>query len=151
MKIIIGSDHRGYELKEKLKKKFEKENMQFVDVGTNEVKREDFPKFAFLVGENMTQNSLGVLICGSGGGMVIAANKVKGARCVMCYSEKEVIRAREHDHCNVLALASEKTSSKKAFKMIKKAMETPFLEGRYKDRIEMIQRYESGLQEHGSK
>ena len=144
MKFVIGSDHRGYKLKEELKKRFEKENIKYIDVGANSADIEDFPKFAFLVAEKLQEKKdyFGITICGSGGGMVIASNKVKGARAVMCFTKKDVIRARGHDDCNILVLASEKTSVKKAFKMVK-AMNSEFLKGRYSKRLQLILEYEN--------
>ncbi len=106
--IYLGADHRGFPVKERVKKALDSLGYKYKDLGTHSAEEmSDFPDFAFAVGEKIaadpdTKNALGVLSCGSAGGMVIAANKVKGVRGVHAMSPELASRAREHDDANVL-------------------------------------------------
>jgi len=110
MKVFIGSDHRGFELKESIKKWLEENEHNVVDCGNSVYdKDDDFTDFSILVAENVTKDisSMGIVICGSAGGVTIAANKVVGARCVTAISKTDVSHNRRHNNANVLALSSD--------------------------------------------
>lgn len=145
MKIAIGSDHRGYELKVQLLDKLIENGFECVDYGCFSNERCDYPVFAFKVGEAVSKKecSYGVVICGSGDGVCIATNKVKGIRCSCHQNSEDVVRAKAHDNINVLAIAAEKTSVIEAIQMINSLVNTQFLNGRYQERINMIEEYEN--------
>ncbi len=144
MKIAICSDHRGYGLKTKLVEKMVENSLSFEDYGCFSEERCDYPVFAFKVGEAVKnkQCDLGVVICGSGDGVCISANKVKGIRCICAKDTSHVKRAREHVNINVLALAAEETNVEEAYEMLQVFIETKFLEGRYQERLDIIDEYE---------
>ena len=146
MKIAICSDHRGYKLKSELVKKLNENNISFEDYGCFSEERCDYPIFALKVGESVREKKcdLGIVICGSGDGVCIAANKVKGIRCVCAKDSSHVKRAREHVNINVLALAAEETDVKQAYEMLETFITTKFLEGRYQERLDLIDTYEEG-------
>lgn len=104
MKIVIGSDHRGYKTKIKLIKYLKQKGFQVEDIGTNHEETVDYTDFAFEVGERVAKKEFdfGVLICGTGMGMVIAANKVKGVRAVNPKDSKTALLCRHHNDANVL-------------------------------------------------
>ena len=144
MKIAICSDHRGYELKNKLIEKLVDSGISCEDYGCFSNERCDYPPFAFKVGEAVSSNkcNYGIVVCGSGDGVTIAANKVKGVRCICVKDKEHVVRAKEHVNVNVLAFAAEETSANEAFEMVKTLISTAFLHGRYEDRTKMIEEYE---------
>ena len=144
MKIAICSDHRGYNLKCDLVKKMQENNIPFEDYGCFSEERCDYPVFAIKVGESVSKKDcdLGVVICGSGDGVCISANKVKGIRCICATDSNHVKRAREHVNINVLALAAEETKVDEAYEMLKTFIGTKFLEGRYEERTKLIDEYE---------
>ena len=146
MKIAICSDHRGYKLKSELVKKMQDNAISFEDYGCFSEERCDYPVFALKVGESVKNKKcdLGVVICGSGDGVCISANKVKGIRCICAKESSHVKRAREHVNINVLALAAEETDVNEAFKMLQTFMTTKFLEGRYEERLNLLEKYENG-------
>ena len=145
MKIAICSDHRGYDLKNELIQKLLENEMVCDDYGCFSKERCDYPPYAFKVGEavaNQTCN-YGIVICGSGDGVTISANKVDGIRCVCVKDKEHVIRAKEHVNVNVLAFSAEETNVDEALEMVKTLIATPFLHGRYEERIKMIDEYEA--------
>ena len=146
MKIAISCDHRGYELKTELVKKLLENDIMCEDYGCFNTERCDYPLFAFKVGEAVRDDKCeyGVVICGSGDGVTIAANKVKGIRCICAKDTPHVVRAREHVNINVLALSAEETTVEEACEMVKTFVSTKFLQGRYEERTQMIDEYEKG-------
>ena len=106
MKIYIAADHAGFAVKEKLKQLLEQKGMQYEDLGTDSEKPVDYPDYAATVAKKVTvdTDARGILICGTGTGMVIAANKVKGIRAVVCYDAFTAHMAREHNNANILCL-----------------------------------------------
>ena len=144
MKIAISSDHRGYLLKKDLVKKLTENSIEVEDFGCFSEERCDYPIFAFKVGEavNKKECDFGVVICGSGDGVTIAANKVKGIRCICTKDNAHVIRARQHVNINVLALSAEETNLEEAYNMVKTFISTECLLGRYEERTKMIDKYE---------
>ncbi len=146
MKIAFGCDHRGYLLKKELIKKVEKElGYVCIDCGCDSEERCDFPMYAFKVGELVSEKSVdyGIVICGSGDGVCVASNKVKGVRATLVVNENDAIRSKAHINANVLALGAEKTSLDEAFKIVKGLVDTEFLKERHQVRIEMIEKYEN--------
>ena len=145
MKIAIGSDHAGFKLKEEIKKYLEAEKIAYKDFGTSSEESTDYPEFAFAVAKDVAAGKFdrGILICGSGVGMTIAANKVKGIRAVNAYDEYAARQSREHGDCNVLCLAGRKLKIDQALKIVDIWLKTPFSnEERHLRRIKQIERGE---------
>lgn len=144
MKIGIASDHRGYELKEKLKEALIKENYEVIDYGTNSKESTDYPDYAFILGENVVNKNVdyGVAICGSGIGISIACNKVKGVRCAKVTTKEEAEVTRIDNDSNIVAFG-EKTSFEDALEIVKTFINTKFsnLE-KHNRRINKIKSYE---------
>lgn len=146
MKIGIASDHRGYNIKEKLIKYLKKIGHDVIDYGTNDEKSVDHPIYAFKLCEDV-ENSVekGILICGTGIGMSIAANKVKGIRCAKVSSVQEAKLSRQHNNANVIAISSN-MSLFKTKKIINKFLTTDFLnEEKYIKRNKMVDEYVTKL------
>lgn len=144
MKILIANDHRGLELKNKLQSYLTKKNYIVENLGTDAEKPVDYPALAFVLSEKIDNDTLGILICGTGIGMSIAANKVKGIRCAKVNSVEEARLCREHNNANVIAISSN-LSTIKAKKIIKNFIETNFSnDDRHQKRIDMIDNYERG-------
>ena len=144
MKIGITSDHRGYDLKELIKKEFKRDDVELIDYGTNSEESVDYPDFAFKLANDVRDKivDFGVTICGSGFGMSIACNKVKGIRCAKVSNSEEAKYTREDNDSNIVAFG-EKTSEKEALEIVKTFINTPFsnLE-KHMRRIEKITEYE---------
>jgi RpiB/LacA/LacB family sugar-phosphate isomerase len=126
--IIIGSDHRGYKLKEEIKNEFKK-NYKIIDVGTNSEDRCDYPFFSNEIGKFVSEdhlNKVGIGICGSGMGIIIPAGKHKTIIATRCLSIKDAESSRKHNNSNVLGISADKTSLKNAIEIIQIWLETPF-------------------------
>lgn len=146
MKIGIASDHRGYNKKEKIIKYLKKMGYEVIDYGTNSEKSVDHPIYAFKLCENV-ENSVekGILFCGTGIGMSIAANKVRGIRCAKVSSVREARLSREHNNANVIALSSS-MSLIRTKKIIDTFLKTNFLnEEKYVKRNKMVDDYVTKL------
>lgn len=146
MKISFCSDHRGYELKIKLIEKIKKElGYECIDNGCDSVDMCHFPVFAFKASELVASKKAdyGIVICGSGDGVCVASNKVKGIRCTLVVNKEDAYRAKAHINANVLAIGAEKTSLDEAFEIVKNLVDTEFLKDRYQLRIDMISEYEN--------
>jgi ribose 5-phosphate isomerase B len=150
IKVGIGSDHRGYQLKEKLKLFLVREGYEIADFGVFSEERADYPLIAFelcnhiktIPNPQKPTIEWGILICGSGLGMSIAANKVKGIRAALCLDPEMARRAREHNNANVLVLAADFTHYKSAQKIVRVFFNTKFLKGRHRTRLSQIRKYE---------
>ncbi len=144
MKISLGADHAGFELKEKIKKLLLQQGLEVSDQGTLSSEAVDYPDYARKVGEQVANHSadLGILVCGSGIGMSIAANKVPGVRAANVSSEYEAELSREHNDANVLTLGARLISDQNAFQIVQKWLETPFAGGRHQRRVEKISQIE---------
>lgn len=143
--IYIGGDHAGFEVKEKIKRHLNEIGVRFLDLGPAKYdKNDDYPDYAFKVGEAVAKNNgRGILICGSGSGVTIAANKVRGIRAVAAYDEMIAKLSREHADTNILCLSAWNTSFGKIKNIIDVWLRTKFSnESRHKRRIEKIKRYE---------
>ena len=141
--IYLGADHRGYNLKEELKKFLEQKKVKFQDLGNLEYDEEDdYPDFAKKVAEKISSNSKkdnGILICGTGIGMSIVANKFKEVRAGICLSGYMAKRAVEEDNINILCLAADITDTGTSEKIIKEWLKAKFKnEERHKRRLEKI-------------
>jgi len=139
-KIYISSDHAGYNLKENIKRKFKKKYI-FLDLGTNNSKVSvNYPDFAHRLCKKVSNNSknIGILVCGSGMGMSMAANKHKKIRAAVCYSVKNTKLSRLHNNANIITLGSRLTKKDTAFKCIEAFINTKFEGGRHKKRVEKI-------------
>ena len=139
-KIYISSDHAGYNLKENIKRKFKKKYI-FLDLGTNNSKVSvNYPDFAHRLCKKVSNDSknIGILVCGSGMGMSMAANKHKKIRAAVCYSVKNTKLSRLHNKANIITLGSRLTKKDTAFKCIEAFINTKFEGGRHKKRVEKI-------------
>jgi ribose 5-phosphate isomerase B len=146
MKIALGSDHAGFELKEKLRGYLQQKGIIVDDRGTKSPESVDYPDYARLVGEDVIKNraDFGILVCGSGIGMSIAANKIAGIRAVNAHDETEAHLAREHNNANILTLGGRFLDESTAQKIIDKWLSTPFAGGRHGTRVEKISEIERG-------
>ena len=144
-RIAIGSDHVGYPLKEEIKKYLEELGYGYQDFGAHSVERTDYPLFAKDVTSavSSSQTVLGILICGTGVGMSIAANKVKGIRAVVCSEPYSAMLSRQHNNTNILALGSRVIGPELARMIIKAWLEAEYEGGRHAARVEMISQIEA--------
>ena len=139
-KLFISSDHAGYKLKEDIKKKFSKK-YNFQDLGTdNSNVSVNYPDFAHKLCKKITNNAknIGILVCGSGMGMSMAANRHKKIRAAVCYSIKNTKLSRLHNNANIITLGSRLTKKNTAFKCIEVFMSTRFEGGRHSKRVKKI-------------
>jgi ribose 5-phosphate isomerase B len=143
-KIAIGADHAGWELKDKIKAHLAQQGFEVDDKGTASSESVDYPDFAKSVGEEVAhkQADLGVLVCGSGIGMAIAANKVPGVRAANVTTEYEAQMSREHNDANVLALGARILDEQKALTIVDKFLQTQFAGGRHQRRVDKISEIE---------
>ena len=142
MKIIIGSDHRGYTLKKLIKQNFKEKEIELLDAGTdNGNDNVDYPIFTKRVCEAVLSGEAdrGILICGSGIGVSIAANRFPKIYAALCWTPEIARLAREHDLANVLALAADFTSPEDALKIAESWLKAEFLGGKYQRRLEMLE------------
>ena len=139
-KLFISSDHAGYNLKEQIKKKFNKK-FSFIDLGTHNSKISvNYPDYAHKLCKKVANNSknMGILVCGSGMGMSMAANRHKKIRAAVCYSLKNTKLSRLHNNANIITLGSRLTKKNTAFKCIDIFINTKFEGGRHKKRVRKI-------------
>ncbi len=145
--IYIGSDHRGYKLKEILKNYLRELNYAWKDLGANELNPDDdYPDFVLAVAKKVAEdleNNRGILICGSGVGVDIVANKIKNIRSALCFDVKQAQMSRNDDNANVLSLPADYISESLAKEIVKIWLETPFSGSEhYVRRIEKIKKIE---------
>ena len=140
MKIALASDHAGFTEKEKLKPLLTELGVDFVDLGTLSEASVDYPDYAQKVAEHVALRSVdqGLLVCGSGTGMAITANKVPGVRAAVAWSEETARLARQHNDANVLAIGARTTPENEIPKIVKTWFETSFEGGRHADRVAKI-------------
>ena len=139
-KIFISSDHAGFNLKECIKNNLIKKRIKVIDLGPSNNNKVDYPLFAHKLSKKVQQNIkyIGILVCGSGTGMCITANKYKKIRAAQCFSEKSTKLSRLHNDANVITLGSRLISKKKALKFINIFLKTKFEGGRHLKRIRRI-------------
>jgi ribose 5-phosphate isomerase B len=145
--IYLGADHRGYLLKEKIKEHLRSQNIDFIDLGAKEyIKEDDYPLIAFKLAEEVVKDygSLGILICGSGVGATVAANKVNNIRAALCFSVDQTRAARHDDNINLLCLSANAVSDEDNLIIVDTFLSTLFgAEERYIRRLRQITDYES--------
>jgi ribose 5-phosphate isomerase B len=138
-KIYIASDHAGFRLKSFIIKEYlGKKKCNFVDLGTNSDKSVDYPKFAKTLCKNINKSSMGILICGSGIGVSISANRYKHIRASLCHNVKAAKMTRKHNDSNVICLKGRPFVKKNIFAMLNAYFKTEFDKGRHLRRISQI-------------
>jgi len=144
MKIALGADHAGFELKDKIKQHLSEQGIEVQDEGTNTADSVDYPDFARKVAETVADQraTLGVLVCGTGIGMAISANKVPGIRAANCDTVFEAQMSREHNDANVLALGARILKPEAAMEIVDSWIKTNFAGGRHQRRVEKIHEIE---------
>lgn len=147
MRIAIGSDHRGYHLKEQLIALLRTKGHEVDDEGTCGPDSVDYPDFAALVAKKISQRTAdrGILICGTGIGMAIAANKFPGVRAAPCNDEVTAEISRRHNDLNVLCLSADMLSPRTVERMVEVWLATPFEGGRHERRVEKIHELEEKI------
>lgn len=143
--IAIGSDHGGYKLKEEIKKYLKEKQIQYQDYGVMNEERTDYPIIAKEVAESIQSKECdnGILICRSGLGMSIVANKFKGIRCTPCHNENTAKYSRLHNNSNILAIGADDVTVNEAICILRMWLATEFEGGRHQERLEMIKNIES--------
>jgi ribose 5-phosphate isomerase B len=139
--IAIGSDHAGFELKQKIAQYLETQNIAIIDLGTYTLASCDYPDYAHTVAEAVAHQvaDYGVLVCGSGQGVAITANKHQKIRAALCWNAEIVALAREHNDANILCLPARYITESDAITMLKTFLDTPFAGGRHQTRVDKIQ------------
>ena len=139
-KIFISSDHAGFKLKESIKDYLSKKKINFQDLGPNKNVKVDYPDFAHNVARKVkiNKNNVGILVCGSGIGMDMAANRHKNIRAALCYSAKATKLSRQHNNANVMALGARLTKKNVALKCVDIFLKTNFVGGRHLKRVKKI-------------
>lgn len=143
--IAIGSDHGGYRLKEEIKKYLEEKEIEYIDCGTFNEESVDYPEIAKTVALEVQngQCDKGIIICRSGIGMSMVANKFKGIRCAKCNDEQEAKFSRMHNNANMLALGADYMDSNKAVRIVRTWIATEFDGGRHEQRLKIIEEIEN--------
>jgi len=139
-KICIASDHAGFALKELIKDKLIEQNISIIDLGPNNENSVDYPDFAKKVSNRVKtkKSDVGILVCGSGTGMAISANKIRGIRAAVCYNLKSTTLSRQHNNANIISIGSRLTKKKTAINLVLKFLQTKFEGGRHLRRIKKI-------------
>lgn len=141
-KVILGSDHAGYDLKELIKEFLAEEKIDFYDVGCYSKESCDYPDYARLVAKELKMNDddvMGIVICGSGNGINMAMNRFKGIRSALCWKPELAELARKHNNANVMALPSRFIEATSAIQCVKKFLTTEFEGGRHLNRINKLE------------
>jgi ribose 5-phosphate isomerase B len=143
--VAIGSDHGGFELKEKLKAQLNEWGYECLDFGCHDKNAVDYPDIAFLVGESVasSENIVGIMLDGAGIGSGMVINKIPGARCAVCWDLSSVINSREHNNANVLSIGGQYIGEGLAKQMVKTWLETPYAGGRHDRRVTKMMEIES--------
>tara|TARA_Y100000590_G_scaffold307724_1_gene347447 strand:+ start:56 stop:505 length:450 start_codon:yes stop_codon:yes gene_type:complete len=139
-RIILASDHAGFNLKENIKKYLLKKRKKILDIGTHNTDSVDYPVFAHKLSNKMKgrNNQIGILICGSGTGMNMTANRHKNIRAALCYDVKSTKLSRKHNNANVMAIGARLTKKNVALKCVEAFIQTGFKAGRHLRRIKKI-------------
>ena len=140
MKIAVAADHGGYKLKEKVKEHLLERGIEVEDLGTHSEESVDYPIYGKLCGEAVAsgQADLGVVVCGTGIGISIAANKVHGIRCGLCTSVEMAHLTKQHNNANILALGGRTTGEELAMEIVDGWLDTQYEGGRHQRRVEML-------------
>ena len=139
-RIILASDHAGFNLKEVIKKFLIKKRKKVLDLGTDNTNSVDYPDYAHLLSKKIKRNNkqFGILICGSGIGMGITANRHRNIRAALCHNVKSAKLSRQHNNANVIAIGARLTKRKVALKCVDTFIKTEFVGGRHLRRIKKI-------------
>ena len=139
-KICIASDHAGYNLKDYIKDLLIQNDISVIDLGTVNKDSVDYPDYAKKVSKRIKtgKSDIGILVCGSGTGMAISANKIKGIRAAVCYNLRSTRLSRQHNNANIISLGSRLTKKKIAFKLVSAFLNTKFEGGRHLRRVKKI-------------
>jgi ribose 5-phosphate isomerase B len=143
--IVIGSDHAGWELKEAVKAHLQSKKIAVSDLSEPSLNpADDYPKYSFRVAKAVASGTFdrGIIICGTGIGASIAANRVKGVRAALCLTEEMAVLSRKHNNANVLVLGGRLTVSEKAFSIIEAWLSTAFEGGRHEGRVRQLDKME---------
>ncbi len=142
--IAIGADHGGFKFKEEIKKYLDETDIKYKDFGTYSEERTDYPIYAEKVSKSIQNKECenGILICKSGAGMTIAANKFKGIRATIGFNQDVIKASKADDNINVLVLCSEYMTVSQAIAIVRVWLGTPFKGGRYEERLQMIENIE---------
>ena len=142
--IAIGADHGGYALKEEVKKYLDEIGIEYKDFGTDSAERADYPIYAKEVAKAVQTQECekGILICGTGFGMTILANKFKGIRCASCWNEDVARLLKEHNNANIIALPGRFINVSQAVAMLRAWFGAEFMAGRHTERLQMIEEIE---------
>lgn len=142
--IVIGADHGGFKLKEEIKKYLDEKKIEYVDKGTFSEESVDYPTIAKEVSSEVSNKKadIGILICRSGIGMTMCANKFKNVRCALCYEEQTAKFARMHNNANMLALGADYISVNQAICILRQFLATEFEGGRHQNRVNLINEIE---------
>ena len=140
IKIALGSDHAGYLLKETIKKYLLDKEMEFKDYGTFKIESSDYPEYAYKVGMAVSSGDidLGILICGTGIGMCITVNKIKGIRGAQAHNVETAQLSRLHNDANVLCLSGRSLEEKEALEIVQTWLNTSYEGGRHQNRLNLI-------------
>nr|WP_241633653.1 ribose 5-phosphate isomerase B [Fusobacterium gastrosuis] len=142
MKIALGADHGGYELKEKIKKHLsQRQDIEIVDMGTHSTESVDYPKYGHAVAKSVVEKEVdfGILVCGTGIGISIAANKIKGVRAALCFNTTMAKLTRQHNDANILALGARMVGDVLAFDIVDEFLSASFEGGRHAKRVDAIE------------
>ena len=139
-KISISSDHAGFKLKEKIKQNLINKKISVLDLGPKTDSSVDYPDFAKRVARNVAskKSNIGILVCGSGTGMAMSANKFKKIRAAVCYNKASTSLSRKHNNANIIALGSRLTNKSVALKLVNIFLSTKFEGGRHLRRIKKV-------------
>jgi len=139
-KVALGADHAGYELKEHLKDILNESSYETVDFGTNSDQSVDYPDYVHPLADSIEkgEQDIGILVCGSGNGVAMAANKHKNIRAALCWTNEVAELARKHNNANVLCLPSRQISKEDAEKILLAFLNTSFEGGRHVNRVQKI-------------
>lgn len=140
MKIGLGSDHAGFDYKEKIKSFLVERGHEVIDFGTDSENPVDYPNFIIPVAVAVAKQDVerGIVLGGSGNGEAIAANRVKGVRCALCWNVETARLARQHNNANAISIGQRMISAETAFAIVEAWLETPFEGGRHQRRIDLI-------------
>lgn len=144
MKIGLASDHGGYELKEHIREHLEKKGIEYIDYGTNSEESVDYPDYGRKAGEAIMSGEVdrAIVVCGTGIGISLAANKVKGVRCALCGDSYSARMSREHNNANALALGGRVVGKDLALEIVDIWLRTEFAGGRHERRVNKISEIE---------
>ena len=139
-KICISSDHAGFKLKESIKDFLINKNISIIDLGPMNENSVDYPDYAKKISNRIKskRSDVGILVCGSGTGMAISANKIKGIRAAVCYNSRSTRLSRQHNDANIIAIGSRLTKKNTALQLVSVFLETKFEGGRHLRRVKKI-------------